>query len=69
MYKASMSQELVKKKADVPVDLTENNCLCIVGEYGGEIRQDLGGTNHRLIHNKEKDIYERYSLILDVEKR
>ena len=23
MYKASMSQELVKKKADVPVDLTE----------------------------------------------
>ena len=23
MYKASMSQEIVKKKADIPVDLTE----------------------------------------------
>ena len=67
-------QELQVERPDgsenwFPVDLTEKDCLCIVGEEGGDIRKDIGGTNHRLIHNKEADIYERYSLILDVDPR
>jgi len=53
------------------VDLTKatDDVLCIVGEVGGEIRKDIGGTNHRLIHNKDANIYERYSIILDVDPR
>ena len=75
LHLGETDQELQVERPDgsenwIPVDLTGNDCLCIVGEEGGEIRQDIGGTNHRLIHNKESQPdYERYSLILDVDPR